>query len=208
MLLTEYDYDLPQQLIAQTAPSERDGSRMLVVDRGSSSFQDACFADLPDQLKSDDVLVINNTKVFPARLFGKSETGAKVEVFLIRHTGSTQWEALARPARRLPSGKTIIFSERLAAKVIDKFPDGKLLIQFLHNGDLDELIDEVGSTPLPPYVKRDQNAADIDRERYQTVYAQKRGAIAAPTAGWHFTPVVLDRIRAKGVTVAGGVSIA
>ncbi len=202
MLISEYDYDLPHQLIAQTASSERDGSRMLVVDRSSSSFQDARFADLPDQLRSDDVLVINNTKVFPARLFGQSETGAKVEVFLIRHTRSNHWEALARPAKRLPSGKTIIFSERLAAKVIDKLPDGKILIQFLHDGDVDELIDEVGSTPLPPYVKRDPNAADIDQERYQTVYAQKRGAIAAPTAGLHFTSDVLDRIRAKGVTVA------
>jgi S-adenosylmethionine:tRNA ribosyltransferase-isomerase len=145
--------------------------------------------------------VLNNTKVFPARLFGASETGAKIEIFLVRETGENVWETLARPARRLKTGKKIRFGDKLTAEVLDKTDDGKVMVRFEADGDFGQILDEVGKTPLPPYIKRNEGSIDTDRERYQTVFARERGAIAAPTAGLHFTPEVLEKIKAKGVTV-------
>ena len=202
MLITDFDYDLPDELIAQEPLAQREKSRMLVVERETNSISDRVFLDLAQYLKKDDVIVLNNTKVFPARIFGKTETQANVEIFLVREIVHDLWEALARPAKRLKIGKTIRFSEDLIAKVVEKTPDGTVIVRFGADRDLDELIDELGKTPLPPYIKRTNSDIDTDRERYQTVYASKRGAIAAPTAGLHFTPETLGKIKKIGVSVA------
>jgi len=201
MLISEFDYELPPELIAQEPLADRAGSRMLAVDRRSGDFSDEEFTVFPQFLHSGDVLVLNNTKVFPARLFGRTDSGANVEIFLVAGRGET-WEALARPARRLRAGKEIVFSDKLIGEVTEKAGDGKLLLRFKAQGDLDAIIDAIGKTPLPPYIKRAASSIDTDRERYQTVFATNRGAIAAPTAGLHFTPDVLDTINDKGVTVA------
>jgi len=202
MLISEFDFELPNELIAQAPLADRQASRMLAVDRPSNAFADHNFADLPKFLRSSDVLVLNNTKVFPARLFGQTETGAKIEVFLVRELEGGIWETLARPGRRLYTGKRIHFGDKLSAEVIEKTTDGKVFVQFESAGDFYEVLDEIGKTPLPPYIKRETAAVDTDRERYQTVFAKNRGAIAAPTAGLHFTPDVLDEIRDIGVTIA------
>ena len=202
MLISEFDYHLPPELIAQEPLAERARSRMLVVDRKARGFRDEKFTAFPQFLHSGDVLVLNNTKVFPARLFGRTESGANVEIFLVRREENAVWETLARPARRLRPGKRITFDKRLAAEVIEKTDDGKVVLSFDADGDLDRTIDEIGRTPLPPYIKRDGSAIDADRERYQTVFARNRGAIAAPTAGLHFTPAILDEIRDTGAAIA------
>lgn len=202
LTIADLHYDLPDELIAQTPAERRQDSRMLVVDRGGDSFADMRFADLPSLLNDGDLLVLNNTKVFPARLFGNSETGAGVEIFLVRETGQDQWEALARPARRLKTGKKVIFGDRLTGTIEGRTDDGKVIIRFCADGDLDEILDEIGKTPLPPYIKRERDRIDTDRERYQTVYAKNRGAIAAPTAGLHFTQEIIEKVRERGVTVA------
>lgn len=201
MQLSDFDYELPAELIAQAPLANREASRMLLVDRAAGTFRDAAFADLHSYLCEGDVLVLNNTKVIPARLFGKTPTGARVEIFLIREVTNGAWFALARPGRRLSIGKTIEFDERLFATVTAKRDGGQIEIAFDSSADIDKLIDELGHTPLPPYIKREDDAFDTDRERYQTVYANSRGAIAAPTAGLHFTADILKTIKSVGVTV-------
>ncbi len=202
MLITDFNYELPAELIAQNPLEKRDVSRMLVVNRAENSFQDEHFYDFPKFLRKDDVVVLNNTKVFPARLFGKSDTGANIELFLVSEIENQTWETLARPARRLKTGKKIIFSADLTAEVLEKTKEGRVVVKFEADGDFNRILDEIGQTPLPPYIKRDEVDADKDRERYQTVYAKQRGAIAAPTAGLHFTPQVLDEIKNFGASVA------
>ncbi|HTH51057.1 MAG TPA: tRNA preQ1(34) S-adenosylmethionine ribosyltransferase-isomerase QueA [Pyrinomonadaceae bacterium] len=201
MLISEFDYELPDELIAQEPLAERSASRMLVVDRARGEFSDHVFTEFPTFLRPDDLLVVNNTRVFPARLIGQSQTGAKVELFLIEERSPQVWETLAKPARRLPVGKHVFFGERLAAEVTEKKEDGRVIVRFEAHGDLNDLIDQLGQTPLPPYIKRTRDA-DGDRERYQTVYARERGAIAAPTAGLHFTPDVIDRVKRIGIEIA------
>lgn len=202
MLISDFDYELPEKLIAQNPLEERENSQMLVVGRTEKSLADEHFYNFPKFLKKDDVIVLNNTKVFPARLFGKSETGAKVELFLVREIENRVWETLARPARRLDADKKIIFSANLTAKVLEKTEVGRVVVKFESDGDFDEILDRIGQTPLPPYIKREQGSLDKDRERYQTVFAKQRGAIAAPTAGLHFTPQILDEIKNLGALVA------
>lgn len=202
MLITDFDFELPDQLIAQEPLEKRENSRMLILNRDEHTFSDEHFYNFPKFLRTGDVIVLNNTKVFPARLFGTMETGAKAEVFLVREIQTKVWETLARPARRLKSGKRILFGENLAAEVLEKTTDGRVIIGFETDGDFDEILEKIGKTPLPPYIRREANEADKDRERYQTVFARERGAIAAPTAGLHFTPQILDEIRNLGVTVA------
>jgi S-adenosylmethionine:tRNA ribosyltransferase-isomerase len=202
MLLSEFDYHLPEELIAQSPADRRDESRMLVVDRSTQNVSDLRFTDVVEFLKSGDLLVVNNTKVFPARLIGQSETGARVEIFLIRQDAAGCWETLARPAKRLHPGKKLSFASNLSAEVVEKMPEGKVRVRFESEGNFYEILDEIGKTPLPPYIKRDREAIDRDRERYQTVFAKHRGAVAAPTAGLHFTPEVLQKIADAGVTVA------
>ena len=204
MQISDFDYDLPEELIAQHPLAERDASRMLIVNRADGTFQDSVFSSLPDHLHPNDVLVLNNTKVFPARLIGERvPTGGSVEVLLLREIEPDVWQVLARPARRLRPAQQISFSgSRLQAEVIAAAEDGTRVIRFEKKENLRELIDQIGRTPLPPYIKRDYAAPLKDRERYQTVYATERGAIAAPTAGLHFTQQVLEQITKAGTRVA------
>jgi S-adenosylmethionine:tRNA ribosyltransferase-isomerase len=204
VLISDFDYDLPEELIAQQPLEQRDASRMLVLNRADKTFQDSKFTALPDFLRADDVLVLNNTRVFPARLLGERiPTGGGVELLLLREIESNVWEALARPARRLQPGARISFgAARLVAEVIDSSEHGRRVIRFETTENLSNLIDELGRTPLPPYINRDEGEFAGDRERYQTIYASRRGAIAAPTAGLHFTPKTLDRLANKGIRIA------
>jgi S-adenosylmethionine:tRNA ribosyltransferase-isomerase len=202
MKLSDFDYKLPEHLIAQEPSREREASRMLVVNRSKQIFQDETFVSVVDRLRIGDVLVINNTKVFPARLFGRTDTGASVEIFLANKISNSRWEALARPARRLKEGKLIDFGHGLKGGVARDPADGRVIIEFDFEGDFEEILSRAGRTPLPPYIKRESGGPDSDRERYQTVYAKSSGAIAAPTAGLHFTGEVLERIRTKGIQIA------
>lgn len=202
MFISDFHFDLPEQLIAQEPLLNRDDSRMLVVGRRSATVADEQFAHFPRFLRKTDVIVLNNTKVFPARLLGKSETGATVELFLIEEIENGIWSTLARPARRLKPGKKIIFGDLLTMEVLEKTVGGKVIVQCKTEGKFDDIVQKIGQTPLPPYIKRNQTTIDSDRDRYQTIYASQRGAIAAPTAGLHFTPKVLDAIKNLGATVA------
>lgn len=201
MLITDFDFELPENLIAQEPLARRENSRMLVIRRGENAFADDNFVNFPEYLKTGDVLVLNNTKVFPARLLGEKETRAKIELFLVRELENQIWETLARPARRLKTGTKIFFGEKLSAEVLEKTVEGHCLVKFEAEGDFSELLEAIGQTPLPPYIKREDGNFDKDRERYQTVFAKQRGAIAAPTAGLHFTPGVLEKIKNSGVRI-------
>ncbi|HEX8370251.1 MAG TPA: tRNA preQ1(34) S-adenosylmethionine ribosyltransferase-isomerase QueA [Pyrinomonadaceae bacterium] len=201
MLIADFDYELPEELIAQQPLARRENSRMLVVRRGENAFADDSFVNLPDFLKKDDVVVLNNTKVFPARLLGEKQTKAKIELFLVRELENQIWETLARPARRLKTGTKIFFGEKLAAEVLEKTGEGHCIVKFESEGDFNAALEEIGQTPLPPYIKREDGNFDKDRERYQTVFAKQRGAVAAPTAGLHFTPAVLEKIKNAGVRI-------
>jgi S-adenosylmethionine:tRNA ribosyltransferase-isomerase len=205
MLISDFDYELPEELIAQHPLERRDASRMLVVEREEQKFYDSRFARLPETLRAGDLLVVNNTRVFPARLQGvRVPTGGHVELFLIREHEMNVWEALARPARRLQAGSRVSFGDgRLTAEIIEALDEGRRLVRFYADEPLLTLLEEIGETPLPPYIKRDeQSQTEEDRERYQTVYARERGAIAAPTAGLHFTPRIIEELRARGVQFA------
>lgn len=201
MLITDFDYELPDELIAQEPLEHREYSRMLVVRRRENAFADDSFLHFPEYLKTGDVLVLNNTKVFPARLLGEKETKAKIELFLVRELENQVWETLARPARRLKTGTKIFFGEKLTAEVLEKTEAGHCIVKFESDGDFNEVLEAVGQTPLPPYIKREDGNFGADRERYQTVFAKQRGAIAAPTAGLHFTPEVLEKIKNSGVKI-------
>lgn len=207
MLISDFDYELPEELIAQHPLATRDASRMLVVEREKQEWHDSRFAELPAYVRAGDILVVNNTRVFPARLHGVREpTGGQVELFLIRERAPYVWEALARPARRLQPGARVSFGDArlLRAEIIEALDEGRRVVRFFcGDAPLQSLIEEIGETPLPPYIKRDANdSLPQDRERYQTVYAQRRGAIAAPTAGLHFTTQVMDSLRARGAQIA------
>jgi S-adenosylmethionine:tRNA ribosyltransferase-isomerase len=204
MHISAFDYELPPELIAQQPLPERGASRLLVVDRATQTWTDSQFALLPEYLRPNDALVLNNTRVFPARLAGeRTPSGGAVELLLIREVASNVWEALARPARRLRKGARIVFGEsRLQAEVVELLSHGMRLVKFESTELLDHVIDALGETPLPPYIKRETGAVANDKERYQTVYASQRGAIAAPTAGLHFTPSRLQDIKGRGVRVA------
>lgn len=205
MLISDFDYELPEELIAQRPLERRDASRMLVLERAGPAWHDSLFAELPGHLRAGDLLVVNNTRVFPARLRGVREpTGGRVELFLIRERGPDVWEALARPARRLQVGARISFKDAgLRAEVIEALGEGRRVLRFHADAPLSDLLEEIGETPLPPYIKRDAGKLHAeDRERYQTVYAEARGAIAAPTAGLHFTPRIMEEVRARGASIA------
>jgi S-adenosylmethionine:tRNA ribosyltransferase-isomerase len=192
MQIDEFDYELPDELIAQTPLEQRDASRMLVVDRQTQSWTDSQFQSFPDYLRADDVVVVNNSRVIPARLSGHRQgSGGKVELFLVRELEPHVWETLLRPGARLKRGALIDLAEAATAEVLDD-PGAEIRkVRFHSRESFDVLINKIGSTPLPPYIKR---TTDADRERYQTVYSKERGAIAAPTAGLHFTPEILKQV--------------
>ena len=207
MQISDFDFELPEHLIAQHPPEGRDGARMLVLDRREGTWRDAFFSRLPAQLGRGDLLVVNNTRVFPARLVGQREpSGGRVELLLLTERGPCVWEALARPARKLQTGARVSFghadSGRLDAEVTETLADGRRVLRFFGAGDFDALLDQLGHTPLPPYIKRHAGAyGHEDHDRYQTIYARRRGSIAAPTAGLHFTPEVLRELTTRGVEV-------
>ena len=197
-----YDYHLPESQIAQHPAKKRDQSRMLVLDRETGAFTDRIFRDIVEYIRPEDVLVLNNTKVFPARLVGEREPGGgKAELFLVRPAGDGVWDALARPGRKLRKGARVRFGNELRAEVLDVLDDGKRRVRFDGEGQIDDLIERAGRMPLPPYIRRDE-PDPADRERYQTVYAREKGAVAAPTAGLHFTPDILNQLRGQGTTIA------
>ena len=203
MKLTDFDYRLPDELIAQEPLPERSASRMLVVDRSKGTFDDRKFTDLPDYLTPDDCLVLNDSRVFPARLFGRKEDYHRdVEVFLVQPASPDRklWNVLVRPGRKLPAGTKIRFSETLSCDILEAGNGGERVVHFTTPNNIDAEIAAIGHVPLPPYIHRGDNAAD--RNRYQTVYANKPGSAAAPTAGLHFTPEVLDRCRDRGARIA------
>lgn len=202
MLISEFDYDLPDDLIAQQPLAERDASRMLVLDRKRETWSDSNFQHFPDHLQSNDVVVVNNSRVIPARLSGhRAETGGAVEVFLVREVEQKIWEALVRPGGRLREGARIVFGDgRLIGEMMDARGHELRRVRFECAGQFESVLAELGSTPLPPYIKRPKGDSpghsSTDRERYQTVYSKSPGAIAAPTAGLHFTDDVLAQVRA------------
>ena len=200
MKTSDFDYELPEELIAQTPMEPRDHSRLLVYHRKDGSVEHKHFYDIIDYLNPNDALVINNTKVIPARLLGvKEETGIPVEVLLLRRQNATDWEALVRPGRRLKPGTVCVFGDGLLrCEILDNVEEiGGRIVRFIYEGVFEEILDQLGEMPLPPYIHEKLE----DPNRYQTVYAKQEGSAAAPTAGLHFTPELLDRIRAKGITI-------
>ena len=197
MNTADFDFHLPEELIAQTPLEKRDASRLLVVDRSSGEFSDQHFDSIIDQLQPGDALVMNNTRVLPARLYGeKPGTGGHVELLLLKNTEGDQWEVLAKPAKRLKVGAQVSFGDgRLTATVVDELEHGGRIVRFDYQGIFLEVLESLGEMPLPPYIHEKL----ADRERYQTVYAKENGSAAAPTAGLHFTKELLAQIEAKGV---------
>lgn len=204
MYISEFDYELPEELIAQQPLLKRDASRMLVLNREKKAWVDTSFSLLPDYVGANDVLVINNTRVFPARLVGQRDpSGGRVEVLLVRQSGASVWETLVRPGARLKQGARLKFGDsRLWADVLDAPGNGLRQLRFEYEGAWETVLEEVGETPLPPYISRPAGVSPVDRERYQTIFARQEGAIAAPTAGLHFTPQVFDGVKAHGAQVA------
>ncbi len=204
--LDAYDFDLPAEQIAQRPAERRDGARMLVLDRATGAIADRRFTDLPEYIRPGDAVVFNDTRVVPARLVGRRPTGGQAELFLIDRAEDGTWTALARPGRKLKAGAQVAFDDRLAARIegVDD-ETGRRHVRLLLDGapfedvgSEEAAIDAIGRMPLPHYVDREADATD--RERYQTVFARQRGAVAAPTAGLHFTPATLDALRQRGAT--------
>ena len=195
----DFDFDLPEELIAQTPLKDRTSSRLLVVDKTTHSIEDKHFSDLLDELEEGDTLVVNNTRVLPARLYGtKEETGAHIEVLLLTNTEGDKWETLVKPAKRMKVGSVVSFGDgRLKATVVEELEQGGRIIEFSYEGVFLEVLESLGEMPLPPYIKERLE----DKERYQTVYAKENGSAAAPTAGLHFTEELMQKIREKGVNI-------
>jgi S-adenosylmethionine:tRNA ribosyltransferase-isomerase len=200
MRIDDFDYSLPDELIASVPLPERTASRMLHIDRNSGVTKDHQFSELTSIVRPGDLLVFNNTRVFPARLNGTTDTGASIELLLEEETADGVWAALAKPAKRLKPGRRIEFSDELSALVEERRNGGEVVIRFSPNADLWAAFDSVGRVPLPHYIKRPDS--DADRERYQTVFAKERGAIAAPTAGLHFNDEIVGELKASGVQIA------
>ncbi len=200
MRLSDFDYELPPERIAQHPADHRDASRLLELDRRSGAITHRRFPEIVELLAPGDVLVLNDTRVIPARLVGRRPSGGRAELLLLEPVEGTRWRALGRPGRALRRGATVQFGDgRLVARVVGREAQGVRVVDLEHEGELLPLLEEIGLPPLPPYI--DREAQPEDRERYQTVYARRPGAVAAPTAGLHFTPERLDQIRARGVVV-------
>ena len=197
---SDYYFDLPQELIAQAPLKDRASSRLLVMDKSTGEVQHRIFSDIKEYLRPGDTLVLNNTKVIPARLLGTKEgTGANVEILLLKRLSSTQWETLVRPGKKLRPGARVVFGDgSLRAVILDIMKEGNRLVEFEYEGVFEEVLDRLGEMPLPPYITHKLE----DKNRYQTVYAKYEGSAAAPTAGLHFTQELLEEIRAMGVRTA------
>ena len=199
MKVSDFNYDLPERLIAQHPSLKRDESRLMVLNREKQTIEDKVFKDVIDYLNPGDCLVRNNTKVIPARLYGKKETGANVEFLLLKRIHDDTWEVIVRPGRKLLKGAKVIFGDGiLEATIDDVLENGNRLVTFKYEGIFNEILDQIGLMPLPPYIKEKLK----DKDRYQTVYAKYDGSAAAPTAGLHFTEELLEKIRQKGVEIA------
>ena len=199
MKVTDFDYNLPEELIAQVPIKNRDESRLMVLDKETGSIEHKQFKDIIDYLNPGDCLVRNNTKVIPARLYGKKETGANVEFVLLKNFEGDIWEAMVRPGNKLHEGAKVIFGDGLLkAEILSTLEDGTRKVKFYYDGIFNEILDKIGLMPLPPYIHESLS----DNDRYQTVYAKYEGSAAAPTAGLHFTPELLKRIEKKGVKIA------
>lgn len=194
MQVSDFNYDLPQELIAQTPMEPRDHSRLLVVDKETGKMEHRHFYDLPNYLRPDDLLVFNDTRVIPARLHGVKDTGVKAEVFLLTRLNATDWEVLVKPGRRLRTGAVINFSEDLSCEILENTEFGGRIARFKFEGVFEEILDRLGETPLPPYITEQLE----DKERYQTVYSRDKGSAAAPTAGLHFTKELLQKVKDMG----------
>lgn len=203
MYIDEFDYDLPEELIAQKPLKKRDESRLMIIDKNTGAIEHKVFYDILDYLHEGDCLVLNNSKVIPARLMGKKKsTGAKIEFLLTKRMDRDTWETMVRPGKRLKPGDRVIFgkNEELTAEILDYSDNGTRIARFIYEGVFEELIDLIGSIPLPPYIHRESDTED--KERYQTVYSRYDGSVAAPTAGLHFTEELLQKITSKGVKTA------
>ena len=199
MKVTEFDYELPEELIAQIPIKKRDESRLMILNRKEQTIEHKIFKDIIDYLKPGDVLVRNNTKVIPARLYGKKETGAKVEFLLLNNIEGDIWESIVRPGNKLHVGTKVIFGDGiLEAEILEIMPGGTRKVEFKYDGIFNEILDKIGLMPLPPYIHESLK----EKDRYQTVYAKYDGSAAAPTAGLHFTPELLEKIQEKGVEIA------
>ncbi len=199
MKTEDFDYDLPKELIAQTPLKDRNASRMMVLDKKTGDYADKHFTDLIDYLNEGDTLVLNDTKVIPARLIGhKPDTGAVIEVLMLKDLGDDTWECLTKPAKRIKEGTIVKFSDELSCKCVFVGEDGIRHYKFMYDGIFLEILDRLGEMPLPPYITEKLD----DRNRYQTVYAKNPGSAAAPTAGLHFTKEYLEKVKKKGVNVA------
>lgn len=199
MKTSDFSYHLPPELIAQTPLERRDHSRLMVLDRHTGAVQHEHFYDLPSHLRQGDCLVLNDSRVLPARLIGHRESGGVSEVLLLTDRGDNVWECLVRPGRKLRPGTLVTFGDgALTAEILEVLPDGNRLVKLHYQGILLEVLEQLGRMPLPPYIKAELE----DQERYQTVYSRVSGSAAAPTAGLHFTPELLDQIRAMGVNIA------
>ena len=205
MLLSEFDYNLPEELIAQKPTEHRQDSKMMVLKRKTHQILHKHFFDIVDLIGEDSVLILNNTKVMPARLYGYKDTGAKIEVFLLKEGLNKEWEVLIRPSKRVKEGTIIKISDGLSVEILSPLPDdGKWLVKMIYEGDIFEILHRVGNIPLPPYIERkmaDEDLKKLDFERYQTVYAKDEGSVAAPTAGLHFTKEILSQLANKGVEI-------
>ena len=200
--LGDFDYPLPKKYIAQYPGNKRDQCKLMVVNREAKTIEHKKFSNITDYLRKNDLLILNNTKVFPARLFAtKDRTDAKVEVFLLRELAQNLWEVMVKPARKVRIGNKLVFTPKLMCDVIDNTVSGGRVVRFESESqtELHDIIDRIGTSPLPPYITRDPEPSD--KKRYQTVYATERGAVAAPTAGLHFTNGLINRLKKKGVKI-------
>ncbi|MFO7889702.1 MAG: tRNA preQ1(34) S-adenosylmethionine ribosyltransferase-isomerase QueA [bacterium] len=200
MKLSDFNYRVPKKLIAQYPPKKRGGSRLMVLNRKDQTIENKQFKDIIDYLDEKDCLVVNETKIFPARLMAiKDKTHAKVEIFLLRELEKDLWEVLVRPARKVRVGNKLMVGDKLKCEVLDNTVSGGRVIRFVYDGDFFKIIEKIGKIPLPPYIKREPE--EIDRERYQSLFAQKRGAVAAPTASLHFDKKMIKKVKSKGIRI-------
>lgn len=200
MLVKDFSFTLPDELIARYPTSERDGSRLMVLDRNASLRSEVAFSQIIELLRPDDLLVVNDTKVIPARLFGHKESGGRIELFLVEPAGDDCWRCLLRPSKKCRPGQIIKLPEGVKAEVVEQLEEQAWLIRFHGSNDFENWLQRIGQMPIPPYLNRESE--ELDRVRYQTVYASESGAVAAPTAGLHFTQELLQAIQEKGVRLA------